>query len=150
MRQSDAGRERENGSVMVVALVVLTLLTIIGIAATQLSESELRMAANWRFQKEAFYAAESAVSYVVRSPKLYDQSNMSGSIPKTFKSASALPGPNHSFDGTVQYLGASPPPRGSGFETGTFKVHRYKMQSNGYGPSNARVAVEVGFYRIGF
>jgi uncharacterized protein (UPF0333 family) len=142
--------KRENGSVLVVALVVLALLTIIGIAATQMSESELGMAANWRFQKQAFYAAESASGYVARSPELYDNENMSASTPKAFSSPVGLLGNKQSFDGTVEYLGASAVPRGSGFETGQFKAHRYKMQCNGYGPSGAKAAIEMGFYRLGF
>ncbi|MFZ0448652.1 MAG: pilus assembly PilX N-terminal domain-containing protein [Desulfatiglandaceae bacterium] len=150
MRESEAGRDREQGSVMVIALVVLALLTIIGIAASQLSESELGMAANWRLQKEAFYAAESAGGYVTRSPNLYDNENMSGSAPKTFSSPGGVLGPGQSFDGTVQYLGASAAPRGSGFEVGAFKAHRYKMICNGHGPSGARRSLEIGFYRLGF
>jgi hypothetical protein len=140
----------ENGSVMVIALVVLALLTIIGISATRISQLELGMSANWSLQKEAFYAADSAGNYVARSPELYGTDNITAGSPKAFKSASGLLGPRQSFDGTVQYLGASTPPRGSGFETTTFKAYRYKMQGNGYGPSGARAAVEVGFYRIGF
>ena len=140
----------QNGSVLVVALVVLVLLTTIGIAATQMSESELGMAANWKFQKQAFYAAESASGYVVRSPELYDNENMSAGTPKTFSSPARLLGNKQSFDGTVEYLGASAVPRGSGFETGQFKAHRYKMQCTGYGPSGAKATIEIGFYRLGF
>jgi hypothetical protein len=140
----------EEGSVLVVALVVLVLLTIIGIAATQMSESELGMAGNWKFQREAFYAAESASGYVARSPELYDNGNMAAGIPESFSSPEGLLGHTQSFDGTVQYLGASSVPRGSGFEAGQFKAHRYKMQCNGYGPSGAKTVIEIGFYRLGF
>jgi len=145
----DCAKEEE-GSVLVIALIVLALLTIIGIAATQMSETELGMAANWKFQKEAFYAAESAGSYVARSPEFYDTDNISVANPKTFSSSPGLLGPDQSFDGTVQYLGASAAPRGSGFETGMFRAHRYKMQCIGHGPSGARAAIEIGFYRVGF
>jgi len=150
MKASGGFADRENGSVLVVALVVLALLTIIGIAATQMSESELGMAANWRFQKQAFYAAESANGYVARSPELYDNENMSASTPKTFSSPAGLLVNRQSFDGTVEYLGASAVPRGSGFETGQFKAHRYKMQCNGHGPSGAKATIEIGFYRLGY
>jgi PilX N-terminal len=143
-------RACESGSILVVALIVLVLLTVIGIAATQVSELELGMSANWNFEKKAFYAAESAGNFVARSPGLYGTDNMTVGTPKTFQSATGLLGPDQSFDGTVEYLGASTPPRGSGFETNTFRVYRYRMLSNGYGPSGAKAAVEVGFYRIGF
>jgi hypothetical protein len=57
---------------------------------------------------------------------------------------------NMSFDGYVEYLGATRPPRGSGFEHPKFKAHNYKMVSRGHGPRNAQVEIEAGFYRIGF
>ena len=141
---------KETGSVLVVALVVLMLLTIIGIAASQMSESELNMAANWKFQREAFYAAESARGYVARSPELYDNQNVTIGAPKSFSSPKGLLGGKQSFDGTVEYIGASAAPRGSGFETGRFKAYRYKMQCNGHGPSGAKAVIEIGFYRLGF
>ena len=140
----------EAGSVLVVALVVLALLTVIGIAATQVSELELGMSASWNFQKEAFYAAESAGNFVAGSPELYGSENLKIGIPKTFNSNPGLLGPGRSFAGTVEYLGGSNPPRGSGFETTTFRAHRYKMVSTGHGPSGAKAKVEVGFYRVGF
>jgi hypothetical protein len=130
--------------------VVLMLLTIIGMSATQMSESELGMAGNWKFQRKAFYAAQSASGYVARSPELYDNGNIAPGTPQSFSSPDGLLGGADSFDGTVQYLGASAVPRGSGFETGQFKAHRYKMQCNGYGPSGARAVIEIGFYRLGF
>ena len=140
----------KDGSVLVVALVILALLTIIGIAASQMSESELGMAANWRFQKQAFYAAEAAGGYVARSPELYDNENMSPGSPKAFSSPEGLLGEKQSFEGTVEYLGASAVPRGSGFEIGQFKAHRYRMQCKGYGPSGAKATIEIGFYRLGY
>lgn len=141
---------REEGSVLLVALIVLVLLTILGIAASKTSDLELGMAANWQFQKEAFYAAESAASYVAESPELYDNHNISAGEPESFSSSPAMLGNAQSFSGSVQYLGISAPPRGSGFETGTFKAYKYKMECDGRGPSGARARVEAGFYRVGF
>lgn len=141
---------REEGSALLVALIVLVLLTLLGIAASRMSELELGMAANWQFHKEAFYAAESAANYVAESPELYDTHNISASEPKTFSSSPAMLGSAQSFSGSVQYLGVSAPPRGSGFEAGTFKAYKYKMQCDGRGPSGAKARVEAGFYRIGF
>ena len=142
--------DKEHGSVLVVALVVLVLLTIIGIAATQMSESELGMAGNWKAQRQAFYAAEAAGSYGARSPELYDNTNMATGSPKDFSSPTGLLGNKQSFEGTVEYLGNGDVPRGSGFETGQFKAHRYRMECIGHGPSGAKATVEIGFYRLGY
>ena len=141
---------RERGSVLVVALVVLALLTVVGIAATQMSGSELSMAANWKFQRQAFYAAESASGYVARTPDLYGNGNITAGTPRSFSSPEGLLGPKQSFDGTVEYLGASTSPRGSGFEVGKFYSHKYQINSTGFAPRSSKSEVEVGFYRIGF
>lgn len=51
---------REEGAVMVVALIMLVLMGIIGIAASSSSTIEFRIAANERLYRVAFYAADGA------------------------------------------------------------------------------------------
>lgn len=51
----------EQGSVLVVALLILVLLTIIGIAATSTTNIETQIAGNEKSQKIAFYNADSGV-----------------------------------------------------------------------------------------
>ena len=50
----------ENGSIMVISIVILALLTIIGIAVTTTSSIELQIAGNDKIYKENFYLAEGA------------------------------------------------------------------------------------------
>jgi len=52
--------KQEEGAVMVVALVMLVMLGIIGIAASSSSTIEIRIAANERLYRIAFYAADGA------------------------------------------------------------------------------------------
>lgn len=58
MRQSGAFIKNERGSVIVIAMIVLVLLTIIGISATNTSTTELQIATNEQLYKIAFYAAD--------------------------------------------------------------------------------------------
>lgn len=51
----------ENGSVIVVALFILVVVTLLGITATNTSTLELQIAANDQFIKMAFYNADGAV-----------------------------------------------------------------------------------------
>ena len=53
--------KNENGSVMVLALIMLALLTLLGIAATTTSTIEIQVAGNEKLYKENFYRAEAAV-----------------------------------------------------------------------------------------
>jgi hypothetical protein len=57
----------EEGSVLVVALLLLVLLTIMGISATTTSNIEIQIAGNERFHKIALYHADSGV---YTTPKL--------------------------------------------------------------------------------
>jgi len=57
----------ETGSVMVIALLMLALLTIIGISSSTTSQIEIQIAGNDRFHKIAFYNADSGV---YTAPKL--------------------------------------------------------------------------------
>ena len=145
----------EDGSVMVVAILILALLTIIGIAAMSTTNVELKISGNEKSYKMALYAAEAARGYVVKTPELYGPDNM------TLGQGLNFPDENNplvvvrlsskqSFGGTVEYLGFSAPPRGSGTQVGTFKAHKYRMTCKGYGPARAESQIEAGFYRIGF
>jgi len=50
----------EEGSVLIVALIMLVLLTLIGVSATTTSEIETKISGNDRVQKRNLYAAEGA------------------------------------------------------------------------------------------
>ncbi|UCG99825.1 MAG: pilus assembly PilX N-terminal domain-containing protein [Deltaproteobacteria bacterium] len=145
----------ENGLVIVFALLMLAIVTVIGIAATRTSETELRFAGKEKLHKLSFYAAEAARGYVPENPSLYGGDNITvgGSI---YFPNNADPSERYtldstqSFKGDVEYLGFSAPPRGSGYGAGKFKAHRYMSTGYGYGPSNDQSQIEAGFYRIGF
>ncbi|OPX36372.1 MAG: hypothetical protein B1H12_07165 [Desulfobacteraceae bacterium 4484_190.2] len=147
--------KNEDGSVMVVAILILALLTIIGIAAMSTTNVELKISSNEKSYKMALYAAEAARGYVVKTPELYGPDNM------TLGQGLNFPDENdplvvvrlsskQSFGGTVEYLGVSATPRGSGTQVGTFKAYKYKMECKGYGPARAESQIEAGFYRVGF
>ena len=55
----------EKGGVLVVALLILVLLTLIGMAATDTTNIELQVSGNEKVYKQAFYAADAGVAYAV-------------------------------------------------------------------------------------
>ncbi len=145
----------ENGFVLVIALIMLAIVTVIGIAATRTSETELQISGNEKLHKLSFYAAEAARGYVADDTSLYGGDNITEGVGIYFPnnadpSAAYDLDPTQSFKGDVGYTGSSAPPRGSGYEAGKFKAHRYQMTCDGYGPSNSQSQIEAGFYRIGF
>ncbi|MDY6879684.1 MAG: pilus assembly PilX N-terminal domain-containing protein [Thermodesulfobacteriota bacterium] len=55
----------ERGSTLIMALVLMVVLTIIGIAVTKTSRTEVQLAGNEKYYKEAFYNADSGISFIV-------------------------------------------------------------------------------------
>lgn len=144
--------KNEEGSVIVVALIIMVLLLIMGISATNMSSIELQIIRNTIIYKQTFYSAEAAREYVPPNTALYHGANI------TVGAGINYPGPgtgekisigSQSFNGNVKYIGATQPPRGSGDEAGKFKAHRYEITANGY-VNDAKCTVEAGFYRLGF
>lgn len=63
---------QERGSVVVIALVLLVLLTIIGISASRTTEIEIMIAGNERVSKQNFYVAEGASMQAAQIMELTD------------------------------------------------------------------------------
>lgn len=59
----------EKGSALITALVILTLLTILGLAATNTSMLETMIAGTEKTHSEAFYAAEAGIEHLRRNFK---------------------------------------------------------------------------------
>ena len=155
--------DNEKGSVMVLAVVLLVLLTILGIAVLTSSSIDTQIAGNELQHKLAFYAAESATAYVAWSPDLYGPDNITAGAPHYFPNnttpyvaitsglPTALPmNATQSFNGKVEYDSPLLPPRGSGYSVGKYKAHQYQMICNGYSSNETTKNIVVGFYRIGF
>jgi hypothetical protein len=156
----------EAGSILVIALFMMCILMIVGMAAATTALIEQRLSGNQKFQKMAFYASEAARNYVASNAELYGAANLSVGAgnahffpiptdpddhpdPKDASAPRYELNPGQSFNGTVEYTGTSRLPRGSGFEHGGFKAYNYRMKCYGYGPANAKSEVDVGFYRVG-
>lgn len=74
-RIENSMNHRESGSVLVIALIMIVLLTIIGISASKTSEIEIMIAGNERVAKENFYLAEGAVRRAVMAMENADLKN---------------------------------------------------------------------------
>ncbi|OGQ98934.1 MAG: hypothetical protein A2505_03355 [Deltaproteobacteria bacterium RIFOXYD12_FULL_55_16] len=152
----------ERGFVLVGALLILLLLVLIGISASNSTFFEIQIAASHKARAKGFYAAESGLSYAKASPEFYGGSNVTEGSGLRFPAGTAIEIPedsatrqalgvdtDQSFQGTITYEGSGALPRGSGFSD-DYNAHFYEIQSTGYGPNGAEVTVEVRAYRVGF
>lgn len=56
-----------DGAVLVIALMLLAVVTILGVAALNTTTTEIRISGNEKVYKQAFYNAEAGVAYSVQS-----------------------------------------------------------------------------------
>jgi Tfp pilus assembly protein PilX len=63
MMEKSQSIKNENGSVLIIALIMLVLLTVLGITATSTSNIELQIAGNERIYKRAFYVANAGIEH---------------------------------------------------------------------------------------
>lgn len=152
----------ERGFATIIALMILTLLTIMGISGIRTSNFELQSATNANLHKMAFFSAEASRAYVMNNNNLYGADNIDPATPHLYPNNSnpyapvtggTVPpfnlGNGNAFSGSVQYIGPFTAPRGSGYDANKFKAHTYQSVAVGTGPRNATKEIEVGFYRIG-
>ena len=59
--------KNNDGAVLVIALMLLAVLTILGVASLNTTTTEIRISGNEKVYKEAFYNAEAGVAYAVQS-----------------------------------------------------------------------------------
>jgi hypothetical protein len=129
----------EKGSAIIVAVMILVLLTIIGMAATQNSNTELKITTNSQLYKMAFYAAESgwqdmAVYIVQNNPP----DNVLAGPTKTIAQDTGYQATAESLKAVYE----------DGWEATDFLERPYTITSNGFAPRGAASQIVVGLDKI--
>ena len=154
----------EKGVVMIAALMVLVLLTIIGIASTNVSNTEVKIANHELIYQQNFYRAEGATmeavvqmesagpslnwvtDSVADTEYLIENGNLQSSDFWKYGSAEATPAQS-GMDNT-QYLGGYggllP---GEPLEIGSTKRHEYALYGRSAPPNRGEVIVEIGYIK---
>jgi len=139
----------ENGSITVIALMMLVVLTLIGIAVTRTSTTDIRIAGNLVPYKQDFYVAEGGLHREAAELGRGNYPVPDIEIPVTLATHMdmGLPGPAHEvlgipYEFSVDYLGYFKPP--AGFSIIHFSRYDYLVDVKG---GNVRVASR--YYKVG-
>ena len=158
----------EDGSVLVVALIMLVLLTLIGISATTTSEIETKIAGNERVYKRNLYLAEAGAMHCaqdlegVTDPQTNPPSYLHPKdtiIPANYDTTIRddnwwTTGTNStgSIDGNTRFLASSQGlvagAKGTSLDMTKSKVHGYNIYGRWYNtaiPAKGRLIVDVGY-----
>ena len=84
MKEKPVFLNNEKGSVLIIAVIFLMLLTVLGAFATTTSTIEVQISGNDKISKMVFYAADSGIHYVAVKPDLYGTNNIDKDVPLSF------------------------------------------------------------------
>lgn len=136
----------EQGAALVTSLLILVVLTIIGVAASNTSILEILIANSSKNRKAAFYAAEAGVADARRelSNILIGQSNLDT---WDFTSLSDVPSPEHPGE---KYVFRNKSVGNCSYTVTVFEGSANRqgvifLKSVGTGPSGGQAVLEVGF-----
>lgn len=136
--------KQERGSILIVTLMMLSILTLLGMAATQSSIFEISLSTAEKLYNEAFNSAETGLAVVIANSDILGDGNVD-----TAASQNLTVG---NFSAVVQYQGASSGAslRGSGYSAGKFRAHNYRITSTGIAARETQTQVMAEGYRVGF
>ena len=150
------GRDQK-GIALVLALVMLMLLGFLGAFALSTSDTELRIAGNYRARQASFFTSDGGLEYAAKDGTIRSQlvANNVASYPSTTTFAT-VPGTGAGTTAKIRvdYMRYGDPPPGSGFDavilklTGknlpatSFKMHYVTITSVGTGPNDSETSTE--------
>ena len=154
MHTSIVTNHNEQGSITLIALMILVVLTLLGITITRTSTIDMQIAGNEIPFKQNFYVAEGGIhreaAEVGRGN--YPVMNINTPGPLADEDSAGLPAPDphlvngRAYDFTLGYLGFFLPPQGYSV------VHfsRYDYDVNSFGdPDVSRIRVASRYFKIG-
>jgi hypothetical protein len=154
MRTSIVKKQSEQGSITVIALMILVVLTILGITISRTSTIDVQIAGNEIPFKQNFYVAEGGIhresSEVGRGN--YPVMNINNPIELANQGSAGLPAPaphlvnGRAYDFTLDYLGFFLPPQG--YSVVHFSRYDYRIDSLG-DPLGSKIHVGSRYYKIG-
>ncbi len=154
MRNSIVKNQSEQGSITVIALMILVVLTLLGITISRTSTIDVQIAGNEIPFKQNFYVAEGGIhreaAEVGRGN--YPVMNINNPIELANQGSPGLPAPaphlvaGRAYDFSLDYLGFFLPPKG--YSVVHFSRYDYDIDAFG-DPTESRIHVGSRYYKIG-
>ena len=139
-----ARRNNERGMALIIAVSLMAIMSLLGAILLSVTTSDIQLSGNYRNQYEAFYAAERAVEYSIRTVvgsgavDLYEDADDDGVLHRDQIAAgnSGLEDTSGSTDdrNTIVYVGTGTPPVGIGTDANLFEAKNYIVTAVGVSP----------------
>jgi len=154
MRKKIIVLKDQSGAALVIALIMLIILTLMGLAATFTSTFEVMLSGNKRGATDAFYSADSGIQVVVANLENFDLPGKYVNNQYNPFTDSNNPNPTNASVTITYFTDRSDAPRGSGFSaTGNFEFAHYLIHSTGQdqleqNPMKANCEIEQKVVRL--
>lgn len=135
----------QNGTVLIMSMIILMILTLLGITAMGTASLEEKMSGNTQEHTKAFEAAESGLNAALNTAGALDLN--SGTAGKTLPQFDFNSGKSGSAIVTSKFLQFSPPKRGSGYGS-NFDAANFDQASTGSTTTGAKAIVHQGVSQI--
>jgi hypothetical protein len=162
--------DNKNGSVVVLALIMVVLLSLLGMAVTRTSSTDVQVSSNATQAVKDLYQAESADSYALEATttwmtdafltgdpttmyyKITDFDSNNDGVPDTTLEIRCIVSPAATINQVsieansvpaMQHI--SPPPPGSGYSLKYFEIRRYGITATTNSTNNH---VQIGAYKV--
>ncbi len=139
-----ARRHDERGMALIIAVSLMAIMSLLGAILLSVTTSDTQLSGNYRNQYEAFYAAERAVEYSIRTVigtgavDLYEDTDDAGVLHRDQIAVgnSGLEDTSGSTDdrNTIVYVGTGTPPKGIGTDANLFEAKNYVVTAVGVSP----------------
>ncbi len=143
---------RQNGTVLIVSLIFLLIMTLLGLAASGSANMELRMAGNNERINTTLQAAESAVEATINNIDLLGQAlNSSTGISASVRLDSAFDAADQPVrsEAEISYIGQGGVEGYSmGVNQSNFVAHNFEVVGTGSMQDNVTSITSQGVYRV--
>jgi len=121
----------QSGMALVIALLMMIVLTLIGLASVFTSSFEMRLSGNKRGATDAFYSSDSGIQVVMSNIVNFDLSRYSAQNTYDPFTDSNNPNPTHAAVLISHMTDQHGSPRGHGFSATNFEFEHYVINSVG-------------------
>jgi Tfp pilus assembly protein PilX len=139
----------ERGGITAIALMLLVVLTLLGVAASRTATTDIQIASNEIPYKQSFYISEGGIHREAAEVGRGNYPVVDVNTPAVLatQNSSSLPGPGHEVNGTsydfaVAYKGFFRPP--AGYSAIHFSRYDYSIEATAQ-----NVGIETRYYKIG-
>jgi len=123
--------KNQSGVALVLALLIMIVLTLVGLAAVFSSSFEMRLSGNKRGSTDAFYSSESGIQVVMANINNFNLGNYSPSNTYDPFTDVSNPNPTYATVAISHAVDQHGSPRGCGFSATNFEFEHFMINSVG-------------------